>query len=129
MAKSIHDIVRESRVKGHEKAVKEQLALWSKGEITQEQYLNGIARCIGAKPVTKKVPYCVARQATFMMELFGHLFRTRRPPLVTRYSVWLIGRQCFFSSEKARSQLGWRPTIDYDEGIERAVKWCLENSL
>jgi len=100
----------------------------SDGDITQEQYLNKIAKHVSAKPVTKKVPYRIARGAAFAMELFGHIFHTKTPPLVTRYAVWLMGRECFFSSEKARRELGWEPAIGYDEGIERAVKWCLEHA-
>ncbi|MCK5114740.1 MAG: NAD-dependent epimerase/dehydratase family protein [Phycisphaerae bacterium] len=97
------------------------------GVITQSEYFNKIAECIGAKPVTKKVPYAVAYKAAFLMEFFGHLFRKKTPPLVTRYSVWLIGRECFFSEEKARRELGWKPTVSYEEGIQRSVKWCLDN--
>ncbi|MBT5102344.1 MAG: hypothetical protein HOM77_10600, partial [Planctomycetes bacterium] len=51
----------------------------------------------------------------------------KTPPLVTRYSTWLMGRKCFFSPEKARTELGWTPTVGYDEGIQRSVRWCLDN--
>lgn len=102
--------------------------LSSDGIITQEQYFNKIAGCLGVKPVTRKVPYRVAHSAAFLMELFGHAFRRKTPPLVTRYAVWLIGRRCFFSSDKARRELGWQPTVGYDEGIELAVQWCLEHT-
>lgn len=108
-------------------AVGESYNLSHDGVITQAEYVNKIAECVGAKPVTKKVPYRVAYSAAFFMEAFGHLFRTRKPPLVTRYVVWLIGRQCFFSSDKARQELGWQPSVGYDEGIRRAVAWSLEN--
>jgi len=111
----------------NEKALGESYNLSSDGEITQGEYLNKIAECVGAKPVTKKVPYAIAYQAAFWMELFGHVFGRKKPPLVTRYAVWLMGRKCFFSPAKAREQLGWQPTVNYDEGIERAVKWCLEH--
>ncbi len=111
-----------------EKAVGESYNLADDGEITQREYFNKIAECIGAKPVTKKVPRWLARHAAFYMELFGHMFGRKTPPLVTRYSVWLIARQCFFSSEKARRELGWKATVAYDEGIEKSVKWCLDNS-
>ncbi len=111
----------------NEKALGEAYNLASDGEITQREYLNKIAECIGAKPVTMKVPYRVAETAAGLMEAYGHLFRKKDPPLVTRYAVWLIGRRCFFSSEKARQELGWKPTVGYDEGIERSVKWCLEH--
>ena len=110
-----------------EKALGESYNLSNDGEITQGEYFNKIAAAIGANPVTKKVPYKVVYKAAFLMEFFGHLFGRKTPPLVTRYSVWLIGRKCFFSAEKAREQLGWKPAVGYDEGIERSVKWCLDN--
>lgn len=111
----------------NEKAIGENYNLSCDGVLTQEEYFNKIAACIGAKPVTRHVPYSVAYNAAFLMELFGHMVGKKKPPLVTRYSVWLIGRQCFFSEEKARRELGWKATVDYDEGIQRAVKWCVDN--
>ena len=60
--------------------------------------------------------------AALLFECVGHAFRTTRPPLVTRYSVWLIGRRCFFDCTKAREQLGWQSTISYEEGIPAAVE-------
>lgn len=113
----------------NENALGESYNLSNDGMITQGEYFNKIAAAIGAKPVTKKVPYKVVYTAAFLMEFFGHLFGRKSPPLVTRYSVWLIGRKCFFSAEKAREQLGWTPTVGYDEGIERSVKWCLDNGV
>ncbi len=110
-------------------AVGQTYNLSSDGEITLAQYMNKIAACLGAKPVTRRVPYKVAYGAAFMMELFGHALRRRKPPLVTRYAVWLMGRRCFFSPAKARRELGWQPTVGYDEGIQRSVKWCLDNDL
>ena len=109
------------------KAVGESYNLSCDGEISQAEYINAIARNIGTKPVRKKGPYRVAYSAAFVMELFGHMFGKKTPPLVTRYSVWLIGRKCFFSSDKARKQLGWQPTVKYEEGIQKAVQWALEN--
>ncbi|MCD4825778.1 MAG: NAD-dependent epimerase/dehydratase family protein [Phycisphaerae bacterium] len=108
-------------------ALGESYNLSCDGVISQSEYFNKIAECIGAKPVTRKVPYAIAYQAAFWMEFFGHLVGRKTPPLVTRYSVWLIGRQCFFSEDKARKQLGWKASVSYDEGIQRAVKWCCNN--
>ena len=113
----------------NEKALGEAYNLSCDGEITQAGYINKVAEVLGCPPVKKKVPYRVAHSAAFLMELFGHMVGRKKPPLVTRYSVWLIGRRCFFSPEKARRQLGWQPTVGYDEGIERSVKWCLEHAM
>jgi nucleoside-diphosphate-sugar epimerase len=112
----------------HPQAVGEAYNLSNDGDITQAQYFNKIAECIGAKPVTRKVPYKVAYNAAFLMELFGHATNRKTPPLVTRYAIWLMGRRCFFSCEKARKQLGWKATVGYDEGIQQSVKWCLEHT-
>ena len=111
-----------------ENALGQAYNLASDGVITQREYINKIAECLGCKPVTRGVPYKVARSAAFLMEFFGHALQRKSPPLVTRYSVWLIGRRCFFSSERARRDLGWTATVGYDEGIRRAVEWCLAHS-
>jgi 2-alkyl-3-oxoalkanoate reductase len=110
-----------------EKAIGQSYNLSNDGVITQAEYVNAIASRVGAPPVTRRVPYRVAYGAAFAMELFGHLFRAKKPPLVTRYSVWLIGRRCFFSADKARADLGWKATVPYEQGIEQAVRWCLDN--
>ena len=94
----------------------------SDGVLTQEQYFNRVAAALGEPPVVRRVPYRVARTAALILECIGHLFRTVRPPLVTRYSVWLIGRRCFFDCTKARQQLGWESTVSYEEGIPAAVE-------
>lgn len=109
------------------KAAGQAYNLCNDGAITQAEYLNKIAAKIGAKPITKKVPYKVAYGAAFMMELFGHMFGRKRPPLVTRYSVWLIGRRVFFSTDKIERELGYSPAVGYDEGIARAVDWALKH--
>jgi nucleoside-diphosphate-sugar epimerase len=109
------------------KAVGETYNLSNDGVITQAQYFNKIAECLGCPPVSRKVPYKVAKTAALVLEVVGHATGSRKPPLVTRYAVWLMGRRCFFSAEKARRELNWQPTIGYDEGIRQSVQWCLEH--
>ena len=98
------------------------------GELTQKQYFDMVARSINASPVTKCVPFKVAYTAAFFMEFFGHLFRRKTPPMITRYAVWLMGRDTFFSADKARRELGWKSTIGYKEGIPAAIRWYEEHS-
>jgi nucleoside-diphosphate-sugar epimerase len=97
----------------------------SDGVITQAQYLNAIAKAIGEPPINKRVPYGVVKGAAFVFEVVGHLIHQKKPPLVTRYSAWLMGRRCFFECEKIKTQLGWKSTVPYDEGIPAAVDWHL----
>ncbi len=97
------------------------------GVLTQGQYFNLVAEALGEPPVTRRVPYPVARFAALILECVGHAFRVKKPPLVTRYSAWLLGRKCFFECTKAREQLGWTSTISYRDGIPAAVKDYLSN--
>lgn len=96
------------------------------GELTQRQYFDMVAEAISAKPVTRRVPYKVAYGAAFVLECVGHLFKLKKPPLVTRYAVWLMGRDTFFSAEKARRELGWQSAVSYEEGIPATIRWFAE---
>jgi nucleoside-diphosphate-sugar epimerase len=98
------------------------------GEITQQQFFDLMAQAIGAPSVRRHVPYRVAYFAGFVLECLGHLLGWRRPPFVTRYAVWLMGRRSYFSAEKARRVLGWQPTVTYDLGIVNTVRWYLDNA-
>ena len=98
------------------------------GVLTQRAYFDGIAEAVGEPPVTKSVPYRVAYSAAFLMECFGHAFRTKKPPLVTRYAVWLMGRRCFFECNKLKEHVGWSSSVGYTEGIAGAVGDYLEHA-
>jgi nucleoside-diphosphate-sugar epimerase len=91
------------------------------GMLTQREYFNRIASAIGQPEITATVPYRVAATAGFMFECVGRLLRTVSPPMITRYSAWLMGRTCFFECTKIKEHLGWSSTVSYDEGIPAAV--------
>jgi 2-alkyl-3-oxoalkanoate reductase len=97
------------------------------GEMTQQQYFNMIAKAIGARPVTRHVPFKVASNFAFILECIGHMFKLKKPPMITRYAVWLMGRHTFFSADRARRELGWKSTISYEEGIPATIRWFEEN--
>ena len=105
-----------------ERAIGEAYNCCHDGVLTQRAYFDGIANAIGEPAVTKSVPYRVAYTAAFMMECFGHAFRTKNPPLVTRYAVWLMGRRCFFECHKLKEHVGWSSSVGYSEGIAGAVR-------
>ncbi len=93
------------------------------GEITQQQYFDLLASAIGAPRVTTRIPYNIAYGAGHLLEIIGHMTGQKNPPLITRYAVWLMGRRSFFSAEKARRMLGWKPTVTYETGIPMTVRW------
>lgn len=95
------------------------------GAITQQAYFDLIARAINAPRVTKKAPYALAYRAGHVLEIIGHLTGSTKPPFITRYAVWLMGRRSYFSCEKARKMLGWKPMVSYEEGVPRTIQWYL----
>ena len=98
------------------------------GVITQQEYFDLLAKALGAPPVKRRVPYRVAYFAGFVLECLGHLFRTKSPPFVTRYAVWLMGRRSYFSADKARRELNWQVTTTYDAGVPRTIRWYLQQA-
>jgi nucleoside-diphosphate-sugar epimerase len=107
----------------HPDALGEAFNCSNDGPITQQEYFDLMARTIGAPPVQRHVPYRIAYNAGFLLECLGHLFHWQKPPFVTRYAVWLMGRRSYFSAEKARRVLGWQPAVSYDEGVPRTIRW------
>ena len=110
----------------NDKAIGEAYNAASDGPITLREYFNAVAKAIGAPPVTRTIPYKVAYRVGFFLECIGHLFKLRKPPMITRYSAWLMGRRVLFSAEKARRDLGWTPSVSYAEGIPATVRWYLD---
>src|SRR4051812_23738562 len=98
----------------------------NQGRITQAEFLNLFAEACGAPPVVRHVPYRAAFAAAFLLETYGRTTRQARPPLISRYATWLMGRYLDYSSEKARTRLGWAPALSYRESIARTVRWYLE---
>ncbi len=62
-------------------------------------------------------------------ELVEHLERNLKRPLGPGYADWRPGDQRVFVADirKARRILGWSPTVSPPEGIDRLLRWTLEN--
>jgi nucleoside-diphosphate-sugar epimerase len=110
----------------HPSAVGEAYNITSQGPITQREFMTLFAEAAGAPRPRRRVPYRAAYAASFLFEAHGRLTRRARPPLVTRYATWLMGRYLEYSTEKAQTQLGWRPALTYAESIGRTVRWFLD---
>jgi nucleoside-diphosphate-sugar epimerase len=95
----------------------------SQGRITQRAFLDLFADALKVPRVTRQVPYALAFTGGFLLEMEGRLLMRSRPPRVTRYGAWLLGRHLEYSTEKAHARLGWQPSAGYKESIERTLRW------
>jgi nucleoside-diphosphate-sugar epimerase len=111
---------------GDPHAAGEAFNVTSHGRISQREFLDLFADALHVPRATRHVPYALAFVGGFLLELQDRLLLRSRPPRITRYGAWLLGRSLEYSTEKARSRLGWQPALGYRESIERTVKWFLE---
>ena len=95
----------------------------SHGPITQREFLDLFADALQVPRVTRQVPYALAFAGGFLLEIQDRLLLRSRPPRVTRYGAWLLGRYLEYSTEKARARLGWQPATGYRESIGRTIQW------
>jgi nucleoside-diphosphate-sugar epimerase len=110
----------------HPSAVGQAYNITSQGPITQREFMGLFADAAGAPRPRRRVPYKAAYAVSFLFEAHGRLTRRAKPPLVTRYATWLMGRTLEYSTEKAREELGWQPALTYEESIGRTVRWFLD---
>jgi len=106
-------------------SVGEAYNVTSHAAITQRRFLDMLADALDVPRVTWRYPFMYAFYGGFALELRERLRRSKKPPQVTRYGAWLLGRRLSYSTEKARNKLGWTPAQSYEESIERTVQWFL----
>ncbi len=109
-------------------SVGEAYNVTSMGPITQREWLDLFAEACRAPRPSRHVPYGLLFAIATGIEAVCRLVRRRRPPVITRYATWLMGRDLSYSTAKAEQRLGWRPAIGYRESIERTVRWYLDAS-
>ena len=96
------------------------------GQLTQREFLELFIQAIGAPPIRRRISYRLTFAASFLIEAIARARGRKRPPLITRYATWLMGRSLSYSTAKAEARLGWKPKVDNCESIERSVRWFLE---
>ncbi len=108
-------------------SVGEAYNITHQGQLTQREFLELFIQAIGAPPIRRKISYNLTFAASFLIEAIARLRGRQRPPLITRYATWLMGRSVSYSTTKAETKLGWKPGIGNFESIDRSVRWFLEN--
>ena len=71
----------------------------------------------------KKIPYSVLKTVATILESTYRVFKINKEPLVTKYSVSVLGETQTLSIEKARKELGYAPIVSIEKGIETYAEW------
>jgi polyketide synthase len=95
--------------------------------VTWRQFVDDLADGLGCPRARWSLPYGAAHRLALSLEQGYRLLRrttgVQLPPLLSRQAVHVLGRNQDFSNEKARTQLGWEPRVDYRAGLEATLEW------
>ncbi len=88
--------------------------------VSKSEFVGAIVEHLKAKPVGR-VPPGVARMLAGLMEGGAKLLGSRQAPLLTKARYKFLGLNLDFSIAKAERLLGYRPAIDFIEGMRIAL--------
>ncbi len=93
------------------------------GPVTQKEFFDHMAAAFGLPPITKRTHYPTVFFGAGLLERWGRLAHPARPPLITRYAAWLMGRRLWYDNSRIREEIGWSPRIDYETSLKRTAEW------
>lgn len=85
--------------------------------------IHRIAKALGLAQPTRRVPYRLALGIATGLETFHRIARPDEEPILTRYSVGILGRTMTLDITAARRDLGYSPRVNMDEGLQRFLAW------
>jgi nucleoside-diphosphate-sugar epimerase len=91
--------------------------------VTREEFVGTIADYLNL-PRPGKVPLAIARPLTNVVEGLAKLFKARQAPMLTKARLKFLTLNLDFSIEKAKRVLGYRPAVDFRDGMREALDWA-----
>jgi len=116
--------VAEGHWLAYQKGVVGQRYVLGGTDMSLREILAMIADIVGRKPPRVRLPHAVVLPIAYISETFARF--TGKPPVATVEEVRMSKKLMFFSSDKARRELGYtqRPAR---QALEDAVRWYREN--
>jgi len=119
------DDVAEGHVLALERGVVGQRYILGGQNLTLEEILKTIAKLTRRRPPRMRLPHDVVVPMAAMAEFWARM--TGKEPFATLDGVKLARKKMFFSSERAMSNLGYRPR-PANEAIADAVSWFQQHN-
>ena len=89
-------------------------------------FINRLLEAADLPPVTKTVHPRVAYAAAGLIEMLYRGFRLRSEPRLTRFLVEEMATAHWFDISAARRDLGYRPLVSLETGMERVATWLAQ---
>lgn len=91
--------------------------------ITARDFFQLAAQGLGQEVRLLSIPVALARLGSVGVRLAAPLFPSRALALAAASSVDFLARDNPFTSDRARSELGWSPTVTHQHGVPDAFRW------
>jgi nucleoside-diphosphate-sugar epimerase len=95
-------------------------------DVSVRQFFTLAAQGLGRRALFVPVPYWAAQGALISLSGLFRVLTRGKFTLVNRSSVDFISEDNPFSSERAKRELGWTPSVRPEIGIPDAFRWWLE---
>jgi len=92
-------------------------------DITVRRFFELAGEALDARPLFVPVPVGVARVALRSAKRVMRALGGERFNLVSVSTVDFIAEDNPFSSDRAKRELGWRPTVRHEDGVPDAFRW------
>jgi nucleoside-diphosphate-sugar epimerase len=95
--------------------------------ITQRELYSMFAKAAGRRVQPFFTPYRVAFAGASIAERLSQLAGRKEEPVLSLISVPIFGQDFTVDSTRAKNDLGWQGTADYERAVTESVKWYLEH--
>ncbi len=95
--------------------------------ITQRELYSLFAKAAGRRVQPFFTQYRVAFAGASIAERLSQLAGRKEEPVLSLISVPIFGQDFLVDSSRARAELGWQGTADYERAVSESVKWYLEH--
>lgn len=94
---------------------------------SSQTFSDLLRKHLGVKGLLRvKAPLAVLRAATFVGERYGRITRKVTALNDDKYNI-MRQRNWLCDINPAREELGYRPSVELDEGVRRSVEWYRDN--
>lgn len=97
------------------------------GNMTWREWIAKWEQAVGRKVTKISVPYVFLVPITAAMVGFYKLLRIKKSPPLNFYRINIMRKDLAFTNTKIKSELGYNPPIEIDEGINRTLEFYLES--
>ncbi|MDD4901541.1 MAG: NAD-dependent epimerase/dehydratase family protein [Patescibacteria group bacterium] len=98
--------------------------------IAYKEMFGRIAKLLGSQPIKRLTPKWILAPAKLFLNFWEKVLLVfKKKPVLSPSALNFTFKFRYFDSTKARTELGWRPKVDFKDSMAKAIKFYQENKL